>query len=67
MFRPVLTLAAFGVAGYVAFQLLWGLVLPLVFGLFAIALKIAFWVIIISAGIWVIKRITRSSSSPETV
>ncbi len=65
MFRPVLTLAAFGAVGFIAWQLVWGLVLPLVFGVFAILLKILFWVVVISAGIWVIKRITRSN--PETV
>jgi hypothetical protein len=63
MLRPVLTLAAFGAMGFVAWQLLWGLVLPLVFGLFAVILKVLFWVVVISCGIWVIKRLTRSESA----
>src|SRR3972149_1534429 len=44
MLRPVLPLAALGAAGILAWQLLWGLVLPLVVGILAIAIKIAFWV-----------------------
>jgi hypothetical protein len=61
MVRPVLTLAAFGVVGVLAWQLVWGLVLPLVFGLLAVALKIMFWVVVIACGIWLVKRITRTA------
>jgi threonine/homoserine/homoserine lactone efflux protein len=40
MLRPILTLAALGVAGVVAWKLLWGLVLPFI----AMALGIIFFV-----------------------
>ena len=62
MLRPVLKLAALGVAGLVAWNLLAGLVLPLFIGLVALILKIAFWAVIIALVIWIVKR----SSSKES-
>jgi hypothetical protein len=64
MLRPVLTLAALGAAGILAWQLLWGLVLPLVVGILAIAIKIAFWVALIALVIWAFRRLSRSPETP---
>ena len=65
MLRPVLTLAALGAAGIIAWQLLWTLVLPLVVGIFAVAIKIAFWVAVIALAIWAFRRLSRSTDSTE--
>ncbi|MBI4501484.1 MAG: hypothetical protein HY700_10015 [Gemmatimonadetes bacterium] len=64
MLRPLLTLAARGAAGILAWQLLWAPVLPLVVGILAIAIKIAFWVALIAVAIWVFRRLFRSSETP---
>jgi hypothetical protein len=61
MLRPVITLAAFGAAGILAWQLLWGLVLPLVVGIVALAIKVAFWVALICFAIWLFRRVTTTS------
>jgi hypothetical protein len=63
MIRPVLGLAAFGVATVVAWQLVWGFVLPLVFGVLAVLLKVLFWGLIIAAAIWVFRKLSRGSES----
>jgi hypothetical protein len=64
MLRPVLTLAALGAAGILAWQLLWGLVLPLLVGVFAVLLKIAFWVAVIALAIWAFRWLSRSPERP---
>ena len=64
MLRPVLTLAALGAAGIIAWQLLWTLVLPLVVGILAVAIKIAFWVAVVALAIWAFRWMSRSSEKP---
>ena len=64
MLRPVITLAALGAAGFVAFQLIWGFLLPLVVGLFALVIKIVFWAGVIALAIWVFRRLFPPSESP---
>lgn len=64
MIRPFITLAALGAVGILAWQLIWGLVLPLVAGLFALIIKIAFWAAIIALAIWVFRRLSRSAETP---
>ncbi len=61
MIRPVLGLAALGVAGFLAWQLMWGFVLPLVAGIFAILLKLMFWGLVIVAVVWVFRKPSRRS------
>ena len=64
MLRPILKLAALGVAGLVAWNLLAGLVLPLFIGLVALILKVAFWAVIVALVIWVFKRNSREPAEP---
>ena len=59
MLRPFVTLAAVGVAGFLVWNLLLGFLLPLVVGVFAVILKIAFWAALIAIIVWVYKRVTR--------
>jgi len=59
MLRPFVTLAAVGVAGFLVWNLVLGFLLPLVFGIFAVILKFAFWAALIAIIIWVYKRVTR--------
>ncbi len=59
MLRPILTLAAVAAAGIIGWQLLWVLVLPFVFGLFATVIKITFWVAVIWLVIWLYRRLSR--------
>ena len=66
MLRPVLKLAALGVAGLVAWNLLAGLVLPLFIGLVALILKIAFWAVIIALVIWVVKKNSKTAETPAS-
>jgi len=60
--RPILKLAALGVAGILAWNLLAAFVLPLFFGLVGLILKVAFWAVIIALVIWVFKR---NSAEPK--
>ena len=64
MLRPVITLAAFGAVGFVAWQLIWGLLLPLVVGVLALAIKVIFWAGVIALAIWVFRRLFPPSESP---
>ena len=66
MARPVLTLAALGVAGMLVWRLVWGLVLPVVVGVLAVLIKIAFWVGLILLAIWAIRRVTKGSETQAT-
>ena len=61
MFRPLLTMAAVGVAGIVAWKLLWGLLLPLAVGVVAVLLKVAFWGVLFALAIWAFRRLSRAS------
>ncbi len=56
MLKPILKLAALGVAGVVAWNLMAGFVLPLFIGLVALILKVAFWAAIVALVIWVFRR-----------
>jgi len=51
-------------ARIIAWQLLWTLVLPLVVGILAVAIKIAFWVAVIALAIWAFRRLSRSTERP---
>lgn len=62
--RPILKLAALGVAGLVAWNLLAGFVLPLFFGLVGLILKVAFWAVIVALVIWLFKRNRGAAETP---
>jgi hypothetical protein len=65
MLRPVLTLAAVGLAGIAIWKVLWILLLPLfgaLFGFVALALKIALFLIVV----WVLFRMVRSFTREPT-
>ena len=64
MLRPVITLAAFGAVGFVAWQLIWTFLLPLVVGLLALVIKVVFWAGVVALAIWVFRRLSRASESP---
>ncbi len=60
MLRPALTLAALGAAGYVAWKLIWMLLLPLVgtlVGLVMWLLKAAVIGLLLVLAYWVFKRV----------
>ena len=59
MVRPIVTLAAVGAAGFLLWNLVLGFVLPLVFGIFALVIKVAFWAGLIALIIWIYRRMTR--------
>jgi hypothetical protein len=66
MLRPVVALAAVGVAGFVAFKLLWLLVLPLLgalVGFAVLAVKIGLIVALILIAIKLFRSISRPASS----
>jgi hypothetical protein len=63
MARPVLTFAALGIAGVVVWRLLWGLLLPMVVGLMALVIKVAFWGGLILLAIWALRRYSKGSES----
>lgn len=55
MLRSLFTLAALGVAGLVAWKLVWVMLLPMLFGFLALAVKIA----LIALFIFVLYRVLR--------
>jgi len=64
MVRPILTLAAVGVAGIALWQVLFTLLLPLigtVVGFVVTLAKIAFLILLVLVAIWLFKRITRQA------
>ena len=61
MLRSLLTLAAVGVAGIVVWKLVWVLLLPMVFGLLALAIKVA----LIGALVYVLYRVFKSATRPR--
>jgi hypothetical protein len=64
--RPVLTLAALGVAGFVVFKMLWLLLLPLVgalVGFAVLAIKIALVVALVLIAIKLFKKISEPAST----
>jgi len=67
MLRPILGLAAVGAVGYVAWQLLWAILLPLlgtVVGFALLVIKILFFAMLIIVAVWVLKRLLRQE--PKT-
>lgn len=67
MLRPILGLAAVGAVGYLAWQVLWAVLLPLlgtVVGFALLMVKILFFAMLIVAAIWVVKRLTKQE--PKT-
>jgi hypothetical protein len=61
MLRSLLALAAVGVAGVVVWKLVWVLLLPMVFGFLALAIKIA----LIGLLVYVLYRVFRSATRPR--
>ena len=64
MLRPVITLAALGAVGFVAWQVVWAFLLPLVVGVFALVIKVVFWAGVIALAIWVFRRLFPPAESP---
>jgi hypothetical protein len=67
MLRPILGLAAVGAVGYVAWQLMWAILLPLlgtVVGFALLVIKILFFAMLIVVAVWVLKRLLRQE--PKT-
>jgi hypothetical protein len=62
MLRSLLTLAALGIAGLVAWKLVWVMLLPMLFGFLALAVKIA----LIALLIFVLYRVFRRAAQPGT-
>jgi hypothetical protein len=60
MLKSLLTLAAVGVAGFVAWKLVWVMLLPMVFGLLAVAIKIA----LIALLVYVLFKVFRRATEP---
>ena len=66
MLRPVLSLAAVGAAGFVAFKLLWLLLLPLVgalVGFAVLAIKVALIVVLVLVALKLFRSMARPVSS----
>jgi hypothetical protein len=61
MLRSLVALAAVGVAGIVVWKLVWVLLLPMVFGLLALAIKFA----LIGALVYVLYRVFKSATRPR--
>ena len=61
MLRTLLTLAAVGVAGIVAWKLVWVMLLPMLFGFLALAVKIA----LIALLVFVLFRLLRRAGQPS--
>ena len=62
MRRSLLTLAALGVAGLVAWKLVWVMLLPMLFGFLALAVKVA----LIALLVFVLYRVFRRMNESET-
>ncbi len=60
MLRSLVTLAALGVAGFVAWKLVWVMLLPMLFGFLALAIKIA----LIALLVFVLFRVFRRATAP---
>ena len=58
MLKPLLTLAALGVAGFVAWRLIWVMLLPMFVGLLALAVKIALIALLVFVLYKVFRRAT---------
>lgn len=65
MLKPLLTLAALGVAGFVAWKLVWVMLIPMVFGFLAVAIKIALIVLLVFVLIKIFRRATAPGPEPS--
>ncbi len=65
MLKPFLTLAALGVAGFVAWKLVWVMLLPMFFGFVALAIKIALIALLVFVLLKLFRRVTASGPEPS--
>jgi hypothetical protein len=65
MLKPLLTLAALGVAGFVAWKLVWVMLLPMFFGLLALAVKIALIALLVFVLYKLFRRATATGPQPS--
>lgn len=65
MLKPLLTLAALGVAGFVAWKLVWVMLLPMFFGLLAIAIKVALIALLVFVLFKLFRRLTATGPEPS--
>jgi hypothetical protein len=63
MLKPLLTLAALGVAGFVAWKLIWVMLLPMFVGFLALAIKIALIALLVFVLLKIFRRVT--ATGPE--
>jgi hypothetical protein len=65
MLKPFLTLAALGVAGFVAWKLIWVMLLPMFFGVVALAIKIALIALLVFVLLKIFRRATATGPEPS--
>jgi hypothetical protein len=65
MLRPFLTLAALGVAGFVAWKLVWVMLLPMFVGLLALAIKVALIALLVFVLFKLFRRATATGPQPS--
>jgi hypothetical protein len=65
MLKPFLTLAALGVAGFVAWKLIWVMLLPMFFGVVALAIKIALIALLVFVLLKIFRRVTATGPEPS--
>jgi hypothetical protein len=65
MLKPLLTLAALGVAGFVAWKLVWVMLLPMFVGLVALAIKIALIALLVFVLLKIFRRVTATGPEPS--
>ena len=65
MLKPLLTLAALGVAGLVAWKLVWVMLLPMFFGLLGVAIKVALIALLVFVLFKLFRRATATGPEPS--
>lgn len=65
MLKPLLTLAALGAAGFVAWKLVWVMLLPMFFGLLALAVKVALIALLVFVLFKLFRRATATGPEPS--
>lgn len=65
MLKPLLTLAALGVAGFVAWKLVWVMLLPMFFGLLGVAIKVALIALLVFVLYKLFRRVTATGPEPS--
>ncbi|NIM52484.1 MAG: hypothetical protein GTN62_14230 [Gemmatimonadales bacterium] len=66
MVRPLLALAAVGTLGYIVWQLIWRLLLPVIgtlVGFLLVAIKILFFILLLLVAYWIFKRLTKQAEA----